>query len=456
MGAAQALARTGATPIPVEEGTELFLRLLRTPATPADVSVHGRLGDEPSQGTGRFLQRIRARHPAVELVADATLSLRADPWLDGHRVDGTALLPAVVGLEAMAQAASTVAGRALTTARDVKFERPIIVPDTGETLVRVCALREDDAVTTVLRCAGSDFLVDHFSAAFPLSAVESTAEPPVAAEGGRIEPGDLYDHLLFHNGQFRRVAEVAVPDPWSCRAVITPDDPWFTSVLGDPAAHDATVHVLQSCVPTRRLLPVGCDRVDFDPRAAGPWHLRGTEQHAADGRYTWNVAATDANGRTAVRWTGLRLADTGPLPDDQPWPPHLLSVAITRTAVALGLDPSLRVSLGEPFTVAVDSSRPAACAWEFVEPQEPPDPGLLRVISGPCAEPPDRLSARASTVARCLAEMGANPSEARFSGAYDGGWLVLSAGRARIASAVFTVDGCRLPVAIALLTSGSA
>ncbi|MFD2467417.1 SDR family NAD(P)-dependent oxidoreductase [Amycolatopsis silviterrae] len=455
MGAAQALARTGATPIPVEEGTELFLRLLRTPATSADVSVHGRLGDEPSPGTGRFLQRIRARHAGVELVADATLSLHTDPWLDGHRVDGAALLPAVVGLEAMAQAASTVAGRALTTACDVKFDRPVIVPDTGETVVRVCALREGDAVTTVLRCAGSDFFVDHFIATFPLSAGEIAADPPVVAEGGRLEPGDLYGRLLFHNGRFRRVAEVAVPDPWSCRAVITPDDgePWFASVLGDPAAHDATVHVLQACVPTRRLLPVACDRVDFDPHAAGPWHLRGTEQHAADGRYTWNVAATDENGRTAVRWTGLRLADTGPLPDDQPWPPPLLSVAITRTAAALGLDPSLRVSFGEPF--AVDSSGLAVCAWEFVEPHEPPDPGLLRVISGPCAEPPERLAARASTVTRCLAKVNASPSDARFSGAYDGGWLVLSAGRARVASAVFTVDGYRLPIAIALLTVGS-
>lgn len=260
---------------------------------------------------------------------------------------------------------------------------------------------------------------------------------------------------MFHNGPFRRVTAAAVPDPWSCRAAITPnDEPWFASVLGDPAAHDATVHVLQSCVPTRRLLPVACDRVDFDPRATGPRELRGTEQHAADGRYTWDVVATDANGRTAVHWTGLRLADTGALPDDRPWSSSLLSVAITRTAVALGLDPSLRVSIGEPFTVDAGSSCPAACAWEFVEPRESPDARLLRVLSGPCDEPPERLAARSSTVTRCLTQVSASPSEARFSGAYEGGWLVLAAGDARIASAVFTVDGYRLPIAIALLTVG--
>ncbi len=356
----------------------------------------------------------------------------------------------------MAQAASVVAGRALTTACDVKFDRPVIIPDTGEHVVRVCALRDGDVITTVLRCAESAFQADHFTATFPLSTSENTA-PPVVPDHGRIEPTELYDRLLFHKGQFRRVTSAAVPDPWSCLATITPnDEPWFASVLGDPAAHDATVHVLQACVPTRRLLPVACDRVDFDPRAAGPWQLRGTEQDAADGRYTWNVAATDADGRTAVRWTGLRLADTGSLPDDRPWPASLLSVAITRTAVALGLDPSLRISIGEPFSVAADSSCPAACAWEFVEPHEPPDPRLLRVLSGPCDESPERLAARVSTVTRCLTQVSTSPSEARFSGAYDGGWLVLAAGRARIASAVFTVDGYPLPVAIALLTVGIA
>ncbi|MBB1158309.1 type I polyketide synthase [Amycolatopsis dendrobii] len=455
MGAAQVLARSGAAPIPVEEGTGLFLRLLRTPSTPADVSVHGRLGAAFPAGTGRFLERIRAGHPGVELVADATLSLRTEPWLDGHRVDGAVLLPAVVGLEAMAQAASTVAGRALTTASDVRFDRPVVIPDTGEHVVRVCALRDGDVITTVLRCAESAFQTDHFTATFPLSCNENTAPSPAVADHGRIEPAELYDRLLFHNGPFRRVTAAAVPDPWSCRAAITPnDEPWFASVLGDPAAHDATVHVLQSCVPTRRLLPVACDRVDFDPRATGPRELRGTEQHAADGRYTWDVVATDANGRTAVHWTGLRLADTGALPDDRPWPSSLLSVAITRTAVALGLDPSLRVSIGEPFTVDAGSSCPAACAWEFVEPRESPDARLLRVLSGPCDEPPERLAARASTVTRCLTQVSASPSEARFSGAYEGGWLVLAAGDARIASAVFTVDGYRLPIAIALLTVG--
>ncbi|MFD9891359.1 SDR family NAD(P)-dependent oxidoreductase [Amycolatopsis sp. NPDC059027] len=457
MGAARALARTGTTPIPVADGTSLFLRLLAAPATPPSVAVHGRLGMEattPVAG-GRFLQRIRACHPDVEIVADTTLSLRTDSWLADHRVDGLALLPAVVGLEAMAQAASAVAGRALTVAENVRFDRPVVVPDEGERAVRVCALREGDVITTVLRSAESGFDADHFRAEFPLSPSASARPPDLVPDRGRIEPAALYDRLLFHSGQFRRVGAVAVPDPWSCRATIAPRDgaPWFTPVLGDPAAHDATIHVLQACVPGRRLLPVGCDRVELNPFAHGPWALRGVERDAADGRYTWDVLAEATDGRLAVAWTGLRLADSGPLPHDRPWPAALLSVLLTRSAVALGLDGSLRVSVGEPFTVDTAGDCPTAGAWESVDPRAtPPDPGLVRLLAGPCAEAAETVAARAGTIARCLAQRDISPSAARFSGAYDGGWLVLRAGAALVASAVFPVDGCRRPVTIAVLT----
>ncbi|MEV6908420.1 SDR family NAD(P)-dependent oxidoreductase [Amycolatopsis sp. NPDC051071] len=456
MGAARALARAGATPIPVTDGTSLLLRLLAAPGTPVNVAVHGRLGqDTPSTDSGRFLRRIRVRHPDVEIVADATLSLRTDPWLDGHRVDGLALLPAVVGLEAMAQAASAVAGRALTVAEHVRFDRPIVVPDTGEHVVRVCALREGDTITAVLRGAEAGFDVDHFYAEFPLHPASAGPMPDPVPDHGRIEPAELYDRLLFHGGHFRRVVDVAVPDPWSCRATIAAGEPWFPSVLGDSAAHDATIHVLQACVPARRLLPIGCDRVEMSPRPRGAWRLRGAERHAENGRYTWDVTAEDAEGQLAVRWTGLRLADSGPLPADRPWPVSLVPVLITRTAAALGLDRSLRVSIGEPFTVDTTGTCPTAGAWEPVGTRSAtPDAELLRVIEGPCADPRETLTARVSAISRCLAQRKITPSTVRFSGVYDGGWLVLHAGDARIASVVLPVAGFSRPIAIAVLTAG--
>ncbi|GAA4526216.1 SDR family NAD(P)-dependent oxidoreductase [Amycolatopsis samaneae] len=456
LGATRALARTGTTPLPVEEGTRLFLRLLAASGLPPSVAVHGRLGagGTPPATGGRFLERIRVRHPDVELVADTTLSAATDRWLADHRVDGLLLLPAVAGLEAMAQAASAVAGRALTVAEHVRFDRPVLVPGTGELVVRVCALREGEKITTVLRSAESGFAADHFRAEFPLHPSASRPDPGPVPARGAVDPGELYDRLLFHSGQFRRVGAAAVPDPWSCRAGIDAreGDPWFTTVLGDPAAHDATIHVLQACVPARRLLPVGCDRVETNPAARGRWTLRGVERAAADGHYTWDVLAEDDGGAVAVAWTGLRLADSGPLPHDRPWPAVLLSALLTRAAVALGLDHSVRVSVGEPFTVTVTGDGPVTSAWAPVDPAAAPgDPGLTRLIAGPCAETGDTVAARAVTIARCLAQRGVSPSVAEFSGFYDGGWLVLRAGGALVASAVVPVAGQPHPVAIAVL-----
>ncbi|MFC3452676.1 polyketide synthase dehydratase domain-containing protein [Amycolatopsis speibonae] len=399
---------------------------------------------------------LGAHQPEVEIVADATLSSRTDPWLDGHRVDGLTLPPAVVGLEAMAQAASAVAGRALTTAERVRFDRPIVIPADGERVLRVCALRDGDTIFAVLRSAESGFDVDHFRAEFPLSPRTAGPMPDLVPDRGRIEPGELYGRLLFQSGPFRRVVDAAAPDPWSCRATVTLDDgdPWFTSVLGDPAAHDATIHVLQACVPARRLLPVGCDRVEMSPHPRGPWRLRGVERHAEDGHYLWDVLAEDAEGRLAVRWTGLKLADSGPLPDDRPWSSSLLSILVTRTAVALGLDRSLRVTIGEPFTVDVAGDCPATGAWEPVGPRSvTSDESLLRVMEGPCAESRETLATRASVISRCLEQRNIPPSAVEFSGVYDGGWLVLRAGDARIASAVVPVAGCPHPVALAILTA---
>jgi enediyne polyketide synthase len=186
--------------------------------------------------------------------------------------------------------------------------------------------------------------------------------------------------------------------------VITADEPWFAGVLGAPTVNDASIHVLQACVPHRRLLPVGCERVDIDPGTAGPLDLHGVERRADSGTYTWDVVATDRSGRRAIRWTGLRLRDVGPLPRDRPWPPALLAVYLARCALGLGLDQS------------------ATSSWAPVGPE-------------------DESAARATAMTRCVTELGLPPSGWRRTGAYDGGWLVYQSDRSVLASVVLTVAG---------------
>jgi enediyne polyketide synthase len=453
LGVLRTLESSGIVPIPVADGTELLLRMLRTPADTA-VAVHGRLGDPDVADTdGRFVRRLRVYQPGVEAVSDTVLSLPTDPYLADHRLDGVLVLPGVVGLEAMAQVASALVGRPLTIAERVTFDRPVTVPDTGETRIRVCALRRGDVVVTVLRCAETAFGIDHFRAEFPLAGVRSIGDPELVAGGGSVGAEDLYGPVFFHTGRFQRVSVVSLPGPRACRATVTEDagEPWFVPVLGPLAVNDASVHVLQCCVPHRRLLPVGCDRVEFTPCASGPVALHGIERQAGGGDYTWDVAGLDTAARPVIRWTGLRLRDVGPLAHDRSWPPALLAVLLERGAHGVGLDRSLRVRVTEPFAVDVSADCVAGCAWEAVGVSgHTADAELTGLLARPCAEAPERLAARATAMSRCLVRPAAGWA---FAGAYDGGWVVVRSGDTLVASLVVTVTGLPDPVVIALSTA---
>ena len=80
------------------------------------------------------------------------------------------VLPPVLALEALAQAASVLAGRPLRRAADVTLESPVLIPSGGEAVLRVCALRDGDRIVAALRCADSSYLVDHARAEFSCAA----------------------------------------------------------------------------------------------------------------------------------------------------------------------------------------------------------------------------------------------------------------------------------------------
>ncbi|MFG3503962.1 SDR family NAD(P)-dependent oxidoreductase [Streptomyces sp. NPDC047821] len=507
LGVLDALVREDVTPIAPDTGTDLFLRLLAAgDRLPATVAVHGRLGrDVPVPAVPgparRFLEDVRVHHPGVELVADARLGLRTDAHLTGHRLDGVVWLPGVLGLEAMSQAASALAGAPLHEARDISWTRPVTVPEDGTRTVRVCALHRGDHVETVLRSDEDDFCVDHFRAVFPLAAPFPDGHPvPSPARGDELGADELYGPLFFHTGRFRRVRGLTAPDARTCLATLAPAGslPWFPAplaapLLGDPSANDATLHALQVCVPHRRLLPVAAESLSVRPDAGPVTRVRGTERAAADGEYTWDVDGLDAAGRPVVRWRGLRLRDVGPLPRGRrPWPAPLLGVLLERAATALGLGGPVRVTVrpGER-SATVRRPRPGlsrshlnglvlqvesgahgqvACDWEAVGARSEDDwrrmlgagrldlTELLRRQSG---EPFDTAATRVWTALECLAKAGRPPrAPLTLGGVFDGGWVLLRSGGALIASGVVRVagagagdgEGDGAPVAVAVLS----
>jgi enediyne polyketide synthase len=241
---------------------------------------------------GRFLQNVLVHHPGVELVCGPRLSLQADPYLADYQVDGLAMLPPMLALEALAQAASVLAGRPVRTAAGLRLDSPVVVPAGREAELRIRALRDGDTITAVLRCADSSFTVEHGRAEF------SCAEPaeqsglvaaPVAAQAvlsqltsspaELIDGAELYGSISFQTGRFRRVALLPEVTTRSSRALArgTDDEPWFEAgspfagtqfLHGSPGLADAGLQVLQACVPHLRLRVAGCASAVFSGREA--------------------------------------------------------------------------------------------------------------------------------------------------------------------------------------------
>ncbi|WP_435149118.1 type I polyketide synthase [Micromonospora aurantiaca (nom. illeg.)] len=327
LGVLDALVRDGLEPISVPAGTDLLLRLLAAPDTGPCVLAAGRLPAGPTlryrdddRTGGRFAERVLALTPGVESVLGATLTAGTDPYLSDHVVDGVPLLPAVLGLEAMTQAATALTGAPGTPVRltGVRLERPVTVTDRRD--IRVAALVHDDGrVETALRSDDTGFAVDHFAAVVTTGAVPAP-DPAVPAPAVRLgEPGlsaaGLYGGLYFHGPAFRRVRGYHALSAYRCVFSVRaePGTAWFGMYLdaslrlGDPGARDAVLHGLQGCVPDRRVLPVSVERITVWHRPSGVLTVT-ARQRAEDGaEFVYDVLVTDESGRPVEEWTGLVL-----------------------------------------------------------------------------------------------------------------------------------------------------
>ncbi|WP_176611556.1 type I polyketide synthase [Actinomadura sp. WMMB 499] len=460
------LAAGGVTPMPVEVGTRLAARIAES-GTAATVLATGRLPalhtTDAGTGDGSF-RRVRTHTPGVELVAETELSLRDAPEFDDHRIDGLAVLPAVSALEVMARAASALTGRPATAVAGGAFERPIIIPEDGARTVRACALaRPDGDVAVVLRSDETDFAVDHFS-----GTVTGPAAPPaVRRVDGVPGPHDgrsLYGPLFFHGPRFRRLVRFERLSATGCTALLEAGEagPWS---LGDPARNDAAVHVLQACVPNRRLLPVGCARFTVHGDGSGELTLDAAERSHDGAEYVYDVLLADAAGRPVLSWTGLRLHDVGPLHAERGLPAAVVGVHLERGLA--GLLPGVRLTM-EGLVPSVSGGAvvmgEVECGENGCEEAEHGGDGFgdagrraqadrLRRLTG---ESPARVRARMRTVEACLRKAGHDPrTQLAVQGVYEDGWAALrTRGGHRIVSVLLAVEGRPGPVAVAIAADG--
>ena len=318
--------------------------------------------------------------------------MSTDSYVQEHQLQGERLLPAVIGLEAMAQAAQAVTGKQdRPSFYEVHFLRPLIIPAQDSVTLRLMTLvHHDGAVEVAVRCSATGYQFNHFQAICrfagqnddSLPALPEYAPQELAAQFP--DPDDLYGSILFHRGRFRRLQRYTYLHAWECVAQITTDtgDAWFARylpqelVLGDPASRDALIHAIQACIPQATLLPVGVESIRFLPRtlpAGQQIQVHARERFREGNTFTYDVEARDRYGNLLEHWSGLqlRLVDAS-LPQEQ-WAEALFGPYFERRLadLTLGMPPLLLTVRADntSFTIDALDAHQCICTTQEVRPR---------------------------------------------------------------------------------------
>jgi enediyne polyketide synthase len=368
LGVLDSLVRQGIAPLPVEEAIEQLKVMLAWSQAPTSSIITGRFGglptlkfEKPVLPLMRFLEHARVFHPGIELIADADLGTDSDPYVAEHAFQGEQLLPAVMGMEAMAQVAKALEqSELLPDLKNLRFEYPIVIPRSKPVTIRIAALRRKPGVIAVaVRCSSTGFKIDHFTGECVFGEHKTMhVEPaitPEAREPLALNPKqDLYGHILFHRGRFARIEgyELLQSKMSIARLSAPAPLPWFarhlppTLILGDAASRDAALHFIQACIPHKTILPVGIDRVTSNSE----WTRSAARIHAIERAYdgdnfVYDVRIEDDLGRVCEEWEGLHLRSVATIDIKDAWPLPLLVPYIERKVSHILRQPEVRIGL---------------------------------------------------------------------------------------------------------------
>jgi enediyne polyketide synthase len=367
LGVLDSLVRHGITPIPLDDALEHLETMLKWEGAPTSAIVTGRFGSlptlkfhQPELPLLRFLENPRVHHPGIELITEAEIGADSDPYIEDHVFQGEQLLPAVMGMEAMAQVARVLEeSELLPVFRDLRFEHPIVIPRGQPLTLRIAALRrKPGAVSVVVRCSSTGFKINHFSGECIFEKGQIAGESPVLPRHTRapavLRAKDLYGKILFHQGRFRRVEGYeSLHSRKSTAKLSAPSDAsWFARhlpselMLGDSASRDAALHSIQACIPHKTILPVGVDRIVTGTE----WTHRVSAVHAVersnDGDdFIYDLRIEDAAGNLCEEWQGLHLHAVAPIQAKASWPSALLVPYLERKLGAIFGADEIRLGL---------------------------------------------------------------------------------------------------------------
>jgi len=323
--------------LPPEAGIPWIRRELTMGAGSGEVVVAGRLGAllQPWDATGGLDASAATTGPMLgtarvdldgRVTVETPLDPAGQPFLDDHRIDGTPVLPGVMGMEGFAEAAlSIMPGWQAEAIEDVEFLAPFKFYRGEPRPVTVEARfhPEGDALAAECRLSGRRMLANqaearvetHFTGKVRLARqlTEAAAGPvPAEPDGGAIYAEDIY-RVYFH-GPAYRVLRRAWWNEQGAIGEMAANLPDNHRPSGQPLA--AAPRLIELCFQTAGLwemavqhrmgLPRRVDRVTFyrAPRGdVGPLFAVVTADPAGG---TFDADVMDRSGRLYLHLSGYR------------------------------------------------------------------------------------------------------------------------------------------------------
>jgi NAD(P)-dependent dehydrogenase (short-subunit alcohol dehydrogenase family) len=239
-GLAKIFEKAGVGLVGVDAGAEVLAREVDSADEWAQVVLMK--GQPPAAGEPLH----GAKAPTGEGSFDILVNAVTHPFLDGHRVKGAAVVPAVMVLEWFARAAAAVCPTLVVTAcRDLKVLRGIPVDGFDERgvrlVVRIRTLGVDASKTELEAKLLDEEDRPRYAALVDMARVpEAPSDIVVTPSGGKPWPWTLehaYSEILFHRGPFATVKALGVVSETGATGSVVglrpagwPDAAWATDV----------------------------------------------------------------------------------------------------------------------------------------------------------------------------------------------------------------------------------
>jgi myxalamid-type polyketide synthase MxaE and MxaD len=271
-------------------------------------------------------------------VWETTLSVGSPAYLDGHRVDGVAVVPAAAWVEMVRAAATQAFGATATALTAVELQRMLVLDDAGAAATQL-RVSTTDGGGAAFRAFARPADGTHDRSAWTLHVTGKIAFGGPAGEdrpaldldairrrcAKTIAGADHYSAMRSRGLEYGPAFQV-VEQLWQgerealATLVVAPELAGEVDAHGvHPALLDAGLQVLSAVIPgddgetPRPWVPVGIDRVVVQPAAAGPsargrlWvHARLRSAHEAGPLGTVGDAwLVDGDGRTVAVMEGV-------------------------------------------------------------------------------------------------------------------------------------------------------